>query len=125
MDELLVQPGVFAVGGEQGAVGAAFEDAAVVDDQDAVGPQDRAEPMRDDERGAAFEQLFERALHELLGGRVDGAGGFVQEEDARVGQEGARETDELTLAESRRAGIGAALADLRGEAVGQRDDCVV
>ena len=98
MDELLVQPGVFAVGGQEFAVRTAFEDAAGVDDQDAVGPQDRAEAMRDYERGAAFEELLERALHELFGGGVDGAGGFVQEEDARVGQEGPRETDELALA---------------------------
>ena len=86
VDELLVAPGVCAVGGEPFAVGAALKDAAFVDDQDAVGPHDRAEAVGDDERGAAFEALFAPNLHELLRRRVDTAGAFIQEEAARFGR---------------------------------------
>ncbi len=45
----------------------------------------------------------------VLGGAVDGAGAVVEDQDARVGQEGARDGDALALAAGERH---AALADL-------------
>ena len=54
-----------------------------------------------------------------FGGGVDGAGGFIEHEDARVGQEGAGEADELPLAQRH---VGAALADIGLVAFGQSHD---
>src|SRR5262249_45510514 len=68
------------------------------------------------------EELFQRVLDLELGGGVDGAGGFVEHEDAGIGQEGASEADKLALAEGH---AGAALADLALKAVVQGHDCVV
>ena len=53
----------------------------------------------------------------MLGCRIHGAGGFIQHEDPRVGQEGAGEADELALAERH---VRAALADFGLVAVLQR-----
>jgi hypothetical protein len=110
LDELAVKVGVFPAGGDELAVCAALDDPAVVDHEDAIGLLDRAQAVRDDEGRSTLEQALERLLHDHFGGRIDGAGGLVEHEDARVGEERAREADELALSE---AHVGAALADVR------------
>src|SRR5690606_8375459 len=100
-------------------VRAVGDDAAGVEDEDARGTADRAETVRDHERGAAAHELVERRLNLRLALAVERAGGFVQDEDGRVLEEGAGDGDALALS----AGEGgAALADHGGVAFGQRLD---
>ena len=54
--------------------------------------------MRDHERGAVAHQVRERVLHEQLGFGVERRGRFVQNQDGRVLQQGARDRQTLTLA---------------------------
>ncbi len=54
--------------------------------------------MRDHERGPAVRQLGHRLLDQHLGAGVDRAGGLVQHQDRRVGQEGPGDGDQLLLA---------------------------
>src|SRR3712207_7503830 len=54
----------------------------------------------------------ERALDPPLGADVDARGRLVQDQDPRIGEESARERDELALAEREAR---AALPDLRSE----------
>ena len=89
---------------------ALLDDPAVLEHDDQVGVADRREPVRDDERGAAGEETTERPLDLALGADVDRRGGLVEDQDARVGEEGTGEGDELALTERE---AGAALAELR------------
>lgn len=98
-------------------MGAALGDATLVEDENQARLANGAETVGDDERGAATQQDFEGALEAGFGDGVDGAGGFVQHKDARVGEERAGETDELTLAEGEG---GALFADLSFESLRQR-----
>ena len=79
-----------------------------------VGVADRREAVGDDERRAAVEQPAQRALDPPLGADVDRRRRLVEDEDARVGEQRARERDELALAEREAE---AALAELRLVAV--------
>jgi hypothetical protein len=58
----------------------------------------------DDKAGAAFHQAQQRLLDARLGARVDAAGGLVQDQDGRVGQDGARDRQQLALALAQVAG---------------------
>ena len=79
-------------------MGAVGRDPAVVQHHDAVRPPDLRQPVGDEQRGAAALHVMQRALNLVLGGAVDGAGGVVQDQDARVFQKGARQGDALPLA---------------------------
>jgi hypothetical protein len=54
--------------------------------------------MRDDERGAVARDFRQRALDFALGAGVERAGRFVEQQDRRVLQDGARDRDALLLA---------------------------
>ena len=79
-------------------VAAAFDDAAVVEDHDDIGILDGGQAVRDDEARAPLEQMLQAGLQRLLGARVDVACRLVQDQDTRVGEQHAREGDELALA---------------------------
>ena len=98
---------------------AVVEQAAALEHGDLVGERDRRQAVGDDERRAARHDLLQRALDLLLGRRVDGRGGVVEDQDARVGEQRAGDRDALALAARQRQ---AALADARVVAVGQRLD---
>ena len=83
---------------EQLLVRAAFDDAPFVQDDDAVGTPDCAEAVGDHEAGAALHQARQRDLQAGLGERIDGAGGLIEHQDARIGHQGPGESDELLLA---------------------------
>jgi hypothetical protein len=104
-------------------VGAAFDDATVFDDEDLVGLADGGEAVGDDEGGASLHEEVEAGLDEGFGFGVEGAGGFVEDEDARVGEDGARDRDALALAAGE---LDAAFADdgvvAFGEALGKLVD---
>ena len=53
--------------------------------------------MGDRDSRTAAHQVFERLLDFLLGGCVDRGGGFVQDQDARIDQQGARNRNALAL----------------------------
>ncbi len=80
---------------------------------------DGAEAVGDDEGDALFEHALDGTLNGPFGLGVNGAGGFVHDEDLRVGEDGAGESDKLFLAGGKPA---AAFADLGVVAVGQCGD---
>ena len=116
------QLGVAAVQREQLLVGAALDQAAVVEDHDLLGVADGREPVGDRDRGPALRQLVERGLHRPLGLGVQRAGGLVEDEHGRVAQDRAGDRDALLLAAREAV---AALADDGVVALGQRGDQVV
>ena len=91
-----------------------LDDAAVFEDDDQVGVADRREPVRDDESRATGEQSIHALLDLALGADVDRRGCFVEDQDARVGEQRAGECEQLALAERQPE---AALAELRVVAV--------
>ena len=108
--------GVQAAGGHQLVVLAALRDAAVIEHHDLVGQRDGGRPVGDDERGAVVGDLLQGAADLELRLHVDAGGGVVQDEDARVHHEGARDGDALPLAAAERE---AAFADDRVVALGE------
>ena len=66
------------------------------DDHIRVG--DGAEPMGDDERGAVAQQFVQSRLNQLLALGVKVAGGLVEYQDLRIGQQGAGDAEPLPLA---------------------------
>src|SRR5262249_31656485 len=94
-----VQLGVAAATGEKLVVRSLLDDAAVLEQDDRRRVPDRREPVGDDERRAAVEQAAQRVLDLALRADVDRAGRLVEDEDARISEQRARERDELTLAE--------------------------
>ena len=81
-----------------GSAAVAFADPAVVDDHDLVGVADGGEAVGDDEDGAADAQAFQRFLHFGFAFGVERAGGFVEQQQRRVFQDGAGDADALALA---------------------------
>src|SRR5882672_3951982 len=95
---------------------AVLDDASVVEDQNAVELAHRRQTVGDDERRAAPHQRFHGVLDQGLRLAVETRGGFIQDQDRRIGQEGARNRDPLALAAGE---LDAALADQRGIALWQ------
>src|SRR4051794_39989257 len=89
---------VEAAVGDQGFVGAFFDDFAVAQDVDAVGFADAREAVRDEQDGAAREQFADRGEELVLGLGVEGGGGFVEDHEGRVAEEEAGQGDALPLA---------------------------
>ena len=93
-DELSVEPAL----GEELLVRAAFGDAALVEDDDAVGVADGREAVGDDDGGALRLEAREGAAHRLLVDRVQMRGRLVEDEDGRVLEDGPGDRDALALA---------------------------
>ena len=98
---------------------AAFGDAAAFEDEDLVGVADGGEAVGDDEARAVFHQMVEGFLDETLGGGVNTGGGFVEDEDRRVFQEGTGDGEALFFAY---AEFHATLAELRVKPLGEPPD---
>src|SRR5207244_5135313 len=79
-------------------VRAALDDAAGLHDEDLLGAADGGEAVRNNKRGAAAHQVAQAFLNQRLGFRVQARSGFVQDEDARIGENGARDGNALLLA---------------------------
>ena len=92
-------------------------DGARIDDKNQVGALDRREAMRDRDAGAAFARHVERALHEPLTFRVQSGGRLVEQQNARIADDGASDGDSLALAARQ---LAAARADDRRIAERQR-----
>ena len=76
-----------------------LDDLPVLEDDDQVGVANRREAVGDDERSAAVQQPPECTFDLALRADVDRACRLVENQDARVGEQGACERDELPLAE--------------------------
>lgn len=74
-----------------------FHDALVADVENAVAVLDGRQTMRDDEGRAAFQECLNAILQQLLRFGVDGGRCLVQNQDARVTQQGTRKGDQLLL----------------------------
>jgi hypothetical protein len=70
---VLPESGVRAVEAEQFLVGTLLDDPPVVEDDQLVHARDRAQPVRDDQRGPAFHEPPQRLLDEDLAFRVQRA----------------------------------------------------
>ena len=96
---------------------AAFDDFAGFDDEDLIGAANGGEAVGDDEGGAAAHQVGEALLNQGFGFGIEAGGGFVEDQDARIGQNGAGDGDALALAAGK---LDAALADDGVVLVGER-----
>jgi hypothetical protein len=92
------QVGINTTQRHQRGMGAGFDDAAVFHDDDAVGALHGRQAVRDDDGGAADHRRLQRALHQALGLGVERAGRFVEQQQRRIFQQGARDRDALALA---------------------------
>ncbi len=93
-----------------------LHDATRLEHGDLLGPLGGGEPVGDEDAGAAGDQPVGGADDAGLGDRVHPGGGLVEDDDADVAHQQAREGDQLLLA-GREAG--AAGAEQRVEALGQ------
>ncbi len=75
--------------------------------------------MGDDQGGAALAHLAQRGLDRRLGAAVERAGGLVQDQDPRPGQQGAGDANPLALTAGQ---FQAALADPRVHPIRQALD---
>jgi len=69
----------------------------MLEDDYAVSVPDRAQPVGHDEHGTAVHERVKCRLHKLLTLRIKCTRRLVEEEHARVGDDGARDCDALLL----------------------------
>src|SRR5581483_4315904 len=74
-----------------------LDDAAIVHHDDEIRVANRAQAVSDDQRRAPFEDAIEILLDCPLALVVQSAGGFVEDEDARIAEERAGDGDALSL----------------------------
>ena len=98
---------------------ALLDDAAFLEHVDAVGVLDGGEAVGDDEGGAVGHEVVEGVLDLPLGFGVHGGGGFVEQEDGGVFEQGAGDGEALFFAAGE---FDAAFADVGVELVGEFAD---
>eukprot|EP00903_Cladosiphon_okamuranus_P003719 g3717.t1 len=86
---------VVVLSGEEFLVGALLDDFPVIEDADEIGTADGGEAVGDDEGGAVCAEEVECLLDEFFGGVVEGGGGFVEQEDGWIPEEGPCDGDAL------------------------------
>ena len=92
------QSGIQTVMIQQSSVTSAFYRAALMHDHHLIGVTHRGKPVRDHDRGTALPQPRERHLDGCLALRVERAGRLVEQQDARIAQQRARQGHPLPLA---------------------------
>ena len=97
-------------------------DLTILHHNDVVCPREGGQPVGDHNYGFVFDELCHRALDHRFVFGIDIGGRLVQNDDRRVFQHGARNGNALPLAAGK---AGAALADDRIVAVGQRLDEII
>jgi len=90
-----------------------------MEDVNDVGLDDGAEAVGDDDGGAVGAEFGERGLNEVLGFHIDSGGGFIEQQDGGVFEEGAGEGEALALAAAQED---AALTDFGVETFGNAAD---
>ena len=103
-------------------MGAALDDAAMVENHDAIGVHDRAQTVGDHEGGAALHQGVHAVLHQLFRAGVDGGSCLVQNHDGRIGHGRTGNGDQLPLTLGQ---TGAVAREHGVVAIGQAGDEVV
>lgn len=93
-----------------------LDDPAAVEHDQLVHARDRAQPMRDHERGPAFHESPQRLLDKDFALRVQCAGRLVEQQDRRITQDRPGQRDSLLLPAGQ---LHATLADHRLESVWQ------
>ena len=78
-----------------------LHDPAVVHDEDHVRMLHGAQPVGDDDAGAAADDGVDGGLDLLLGDGVHRGSSLVQHQDAGIGEDGACEADQLLFAGKR------------------------
>jgi hypothetical protein len=91
------QIGVQTGMGDQFIMGSMLNDRAVLHDVNTVGIADGGQAVGDNDRGAMFGDDVKRSLNRGFGFVIDGAGGFIQDQDRRVFQDGTGDRETLTL----------------------------
>lgn len=76
---------------------ALLDHPSAVENEDAIGVPDCAEPVGDGNGGSTFGRLVERRLHELFRGRVEGGRGLVQQQDLWVAEQRSSDGEALLL----------------------------
>jgi len=74
-----------------------LDDAPVVDDEHLVGMTDRGETVGDDKARPAIHQLPERCLNIDFSACINAARRFIEDEDLRIGKDGAGDGKQLPL----------------------------
>lgn len=82
---------------EEFGVGSGAGDSALRHDDDDVGGEDGGEAVGDGKDGLAGREFIQGGLDHAFAFRVEGGGGFVQEQDGGVFQEGAGDGEALLL----------------------------
>src|SRR5262249_30159982 len=95
---------------------AALGDTALVEHDDAIGVFHGRQPMRNDEGSTATQERRQAGLYQEFSFGIDASSGFVEHENARIGQQGARKAEQLALAVAEQA---TALTHVGVVAVGQ------
>ena len=105
LHDLVVQIRVPSVLGQQFFVGAALDDAALLQNHDGVGFADRGEAVGDDEGGAVLHDGVHALFDVPLGPGVHGAGGLIQDQDRGLGDGGPGDVQKLPLALTQIGGV--------------------
>src|SRR5919201_6986858 len=119
---IAVQREVATLPGEKLVMCPLLDEASVLVKDNEVLVADGRQAVGGDECGPAGEQPAQRDLDSPLGANVHARRRLIEDEDARVGEESAREGDELTLAERQAR---AALRDLGPISVLEAEDEIV
>ena len=77
---------------------AALDDLAALEHQDLIRAPNRRQPVRDDERRAALAQRPQAVLNQRLALAVEARRRLVEQQDARIGEDRARDRHALALA---------------------------
>ena len=88
---------VVAVLAHELVVGSDLGDAALLEDDDQVGLFHAADAVGDDEGGAAVHDEVHAAADQVFGFGIDAGGGVIEDEDARVGEDGPGDGQALLL----------------------------
>ncbi len=78
-------------------MGPGFDNGPVVHHDDVVRVLDGGQPVGNDEAGPVLQQFAHGVLNLNFGPRIDGTGGFIQDENLGVGDKGSRNGDELPM----------------------------
>ena len=89
-------------------MGALLDDAAMIENKNAVEPLHGGQAMGDDECCASFSEPIECVAYQGLGHGIEARRGFVKNQNRRAGQDRSGDGNPLTLAAGE---LDAALAD--------------
>ena len=110
-----MQMGIGTLTVEQFLMRALFDNAGLVDNNNAIGMLNGGQAMGDDQSGAAARQLGQRLLNGQFGGGIERGCGFIQNQDGWVLEEDPGDGHALLLPAGQ---LDATLADYGVEAIG-------